>query len=308
MGGSKVRAWHAGLLPWVVCTALALVSHGAIGSRLLHSSGSVQPGWEQGSRFRLQPRRLAEVEAAGEAGEGSAQRGFKHMVLGGGINRLGIHGEGLGFAHALLESDAEVMALAAAMRSGDVYAEGHGLKKAGDDGETEAEYDSAGSPAADDAARKSNRLKKVAEKLAEAARSRDGPAGDGEAEGTSAADTTEEPSQAAAPDRVPAAAAAAGREQPAGREADALPPWFSRKTASTVVEAAKKPAEHSHGAGRHMNRRSRHNRCLFLHFASGSILQRFKLCSLRTTTRISAVWLHTAQIAQMGLSSDEQRQ
>ena len=48
--------------------------------------------------------------------------------LGEGISRLGIHGEGLGHvSHNLMESDSEVMALAAALSSGGATAEGGGL-------------------------------------------------------------------------------------------------------------------------------------------------------------------------------------
>ena len=51
-----------------------------------------------------------------------------HVKLGEGISRLGIHGEGLGHvSHNLMESDSEVMALAAALSSGGATAEGGGL-------------------------------------------------------------------------------------------------------------------------------------------------------------------------------------
>ncbi|KAK9907995.1 hypothetical protein WJX75_001192 [Coccomyxa subellipsoidea] len=152
--------------------------------------------------------------------------------------------------------------MAAALKGGNVFAEGHGLEKAADDGEAEeADDESAGSPAANVAPQRPGRLEKVAEKLAEAARSRDGPAENGAAaevanggqmEGTPAADTAEQPDQAAKPVK------AAAKEEPAGREADAMPPWFSRKT-TAAVETVKRPVEHTHGAGRHSTRRARHS-------------------------------------------------
>ncbi len=47
--------------------------------------------------------------------------------LGTGISRLGIHGEGLGYvSHNLLESDSELMALAAAVKAGGAKATGRG--------------------------------------------------------------------------------------------------------------------------------------------------------------------------------------
>ena len=264
MGVRKVGMWPARVLPGL-CAFLVLLSHAATGLRILHNDGSLQPDTEQSSFFLVHPRRLAEVETGEHADEDTAMRGIKHMMLGGGKERLGIHGEGLGFAHALLESDAEVMAMAAALKGGNVFAEGHGLEKAADDGEAEeADDESAGSPAANVAPQRPGRLEKVAEKLAEAARSRDGPAENGAAaevanggqmEGTPAADTAEQPDQAAKPVK------AAAKEEPAGREADAMPPWFSRKT-TAAVETVKRPVEHTHGAGRHSTRRARHsNRC-----------------------------------------------
>lgn len=128
MGVRKVGLWPARVLPGL-CAFLVLLSHVATGLRILHNDGSLQPDTEQSSRFLVQPRRLAEVEAGEHADEDTAKRGIKHMMLGGGKKRLGIHGEGLGFAHALLESDAEVMALAAALKGGNVSAEGHGLER-----------------------------------------------------------------------------------------------------------------------------------------------------------------------------------
>ena len=50
-------------------------------------------------------------------------------TLGTGISRLGIHGEGLGYvSHNLLESDSELIALAAAVKSGDAKATGRGAQ------------------------------------------------------------------------------------------------------------------------------------------------------------------------------------
>ena len=52
--------------------------------------------------------------------------------LGTGISRLGIHGEGLGYvSHNLLESDSELIALAAAVKSGDAKATGRGAQSSG---------------------------------------------------------------------------------------------------------------------------------------------------------------------------------
>lgn len=49
--------------------------------------------------------------------------------LGTGISTLGIHGEGLGYvSHNLLESDSELIALAAAVKSGDAKATGRGAQ------------------------------------------------------------------------------------------------------------------------------------------------------------------------------------
>ena len=56
--------------------------------------------------------------------------------LGTGISRLGIHGEGLGYiSHNLLESDSELMALAAAVKSGAAKATGRGAQSTGSDDE-----------------------------------------------------------------------------------------------------------------------------------------------------------------------------
>ena len=52
--------------------------------------------------------------------------------LGTGISRLGIHGEGLGYvSHSLLESDSELIALAAAVKSGNAKATGRGPESSG---------------------------------------------------------------------------------------------------------------------------------------------------------------------------------
>ena len=267
MGGRKVGAPH-GVLP-IFCTALLLLPHAAISFRLLDSNISLQPhhhNRRQESRFLRPFRHLAEVEEAGKAAEDSAHQSQKHKVLGSGINRLGIHGEGLSVAHALLESDAEVMALAAAMKSGQAFAEGRGNDKVESMAE-DGEEGQAGSPAGESAPRKPGRLQRVEEKLEEAARAADSTADSADAgrpqEPSPAA--AEEPDQAAvAPEQATdtATAPAKGKPAAAAEAAESLPPWFSRKTASAGNEAGNRPTEQSHGAGRHSSRRSRHhNRC-----------------------------------------------
>lgn len=251
MGGRKAGSWHLWVIP-ILCTALCLIPHAACFRVLrIHDPLQLLPyDGQYAGKVLLQARVLAEdpeVEAVESAAEDATAGGRNKMVLGGGINRLGIHGEGLGFAHALLESDAEVMALAAAMESGDAFAVGGGLDRRED-----ADDDAAtgGEPAAaEDAPRKPGRLEKVAEKLAVVARSRDGAA---DGAGQTPAEATPSPPGAQQDEAVqtvkaPAAAAAA----------DALPPWFSRKTAGAVLEGTKKPSDHGHSAGRHTNRRTR---------------------------------------------------
>lgn len=268
MGGCKVGAPHPGVLP-IWCTALLLLSQAATCFRLLDSNIFRQPlhhDGRQGSRFLRPFRQLAETEEAGKEAEDIALQSLKRKQLGGGINRLGIHGEGLTIAHALLESDAEVMALAAAMKSGQAFAEGRGndkvdsMAEGGEEGE-------AGSPGGENAPRKVGRLERVAEKLEEAARAAhatvDGSDAGRPQDAPPAA--AEEPDQAAAaPEQAAETATAGAKEKPAAatEAAEALPPWFSRKTASAASEAGSRSTEQSHGAGRHSSRRSRHhNRC-----------------------------------------------
>ncbi|CAL8463192.1 g2726 [Coccomyxa elongata] len=261
MGGCKVGAPHPGVLP-IWCTALLLLSHAATCFRLLDSNISLQPlhhDGRQGSRFLRPFRQLAETEEAGKEAEDVAPQSLKHKELGSGINRLGIHGEGLTIAHALLESDAEVMALAAAMKSGQAFAEGRGNDKV-DSMAEEGEEGEAGSPGSESAPRKVGRLERVAEKLEEAARAADATA-DGSDAGRpqdEAPAAAKEPDQAAAiPEQATETVTAGATEKPAAaaEAAESLPPWFSRKTASAASEAGSQ----SHSAGRHSSRRSRHH-------------------------------------------------
>ncbi|BDA44584.1 probable platelet-activating factor acetylhydrolase IB subunit beta at C-terminar half [Coccomyxa sp. Obi] len=264
MGRCKVGAPHPRVLP-ILCTALLLLSHAATSFRLLDSKTYLQPFHHDGrqeSRFLRPFRLLAETEEAGEEAEDSAPLSLKHKELGSGINRLGIHGEGLKVAHALLESDAEVMALAAAMKSGQAIAEGRGNDKA-DSPAGDGEEGEAGSPAGESAPRKPGRLQRAEEKLVEAARAADGAADGADQEAASA--EAEEPDQAAAaPEQAADTVAAAEKEKSAAaaaaaEAAESLPPWFSRKTAAAGSEAAHRHTEQSHGAGRHSSRRSRHH-------------------------------------------------
>ena len=73
------------------------------------------------------PRGLQEVFEDDEDAEEEPED--QPEVFGAGISRLGIHGEGWSHVELnLLESDGEVMALAAAIKGGDAVAEGRGAQ------------------------------------------------------------------------------------------------------------------------------------------------------------------------------------
>lgn len=176
---------------------------------------------------------------------------------------------GLGIAHALLESDAEVMALAAAMRSGGALAEGRGISRAveaaaddvdDNDAEDESEIDS---ETEKEERHKTDRLKKVAA-MAEAVRNgadavtaaaarkersdhdRDAGEDDSALEGSPSAAKDRDGRAAQPQEEAPASPAVEEASREPAAEKDALPPWFAQKQAA--VHSSKKLEEHGHGA------------------------------------------------------------
>lgn len=257
MGTSKEGGWHHCVLP-LLCLALIMPQpicchrpaaffqkHGTQHLTIQPAHGSSQAALQPNARVLLDEDKKA-----------------PSSTLSSMISR------GLGIAHALLESDAEVMALAAAMRSGGALAEGRGISRAveaaADDvddnnAEDESEIDS---ETEKEERHKTDRLKKVAA-MAEAVRNgadavtaaaaikersdHDRDAEDDSAlEGSPSAAKNKDGGAAQPPEEAPASPAVEEASREPAAEKDALPPWFAQKQAA--VHSSKKLEEHGHGA------------------------------------------------------------